>query len=81
MKAVVVYNEHGQIIAISKAVDLRQAGSKFARAGVIPGEAQHVLDVDLTGELASMHLRDIHQHYHVDRVTSKLVRREHDITE
>jgi len=81
MKATVVYDENGQIIAISKAVDLREAGSKFTEAGIIPGEGQHALEVELTEELASMRLRDIHQHYRLDRMTSKLVKRPHTVTQ
>ena len=39
MKATVVHDENGRIIAISKAVDLEEAGSKFTRAGIIPVQA------------------------------------------
>ncbi len=80
MKATVVYDEHDQIIAISKVADLKRAGSKFVKAGIMPGKGQRTLDVELTEELASMRLRDVHKHYHVNRVTSKLVKREHAIT-
>ncbi|MGD0934459.1 MAG: hypothetical protein ABR922_07780 [Streptosporangiaceae bacterium] len=81
MKAVVVHDERGQITAISKAVDLNQAGNKFVSMGVIPGEGQYALDVELTEELSGMRLSDIHQSYEVDRATSRLVKREHAITE
>jgi hypothetical protein len=81
MKAVVVHDERGQITAISKAVDLNQAGSKFVSMGLIPGEGQYALDVELTEELSGMRLPDIHQSYKVDRATSRLVKREHAITE
>jgi hypothetical protein len=49
--------------------------------GVIPGEGQYALDVELTEELSGMRLSDIHQSYEVDRATSRLVKREHAITE
>ena len=81
MKATVVYDENGEIIAISKAVDLREAGSKFTEAGIIPGEGQYALDVELRGELASMRLRDIHQNYSFDRAASKLVKRSYTVTQ
>jgi len=80
MKATVVYDEHGDIIAISKTLDLKRAGSKFVKAGMIPGKGQRTLDVELTEEIAKMHLGDIHMRYRVDSVTSKLVKREHAIT-
>jgi hypothetical protein len=81
MKATVVHDEDGQIIAISQVVDLERAGSKFVRAAIVPSGGQQALGVELNEELASMRLRDIHRHYKVDRATSKLVRREHAITE
>ena len=61
--------------------DLNQAGNKFVSMGVIPGEGQYALDVELTEELSGMRLSDIHQSYEVDRATSRLVKREHAITE
>jgi hypothetical protein len=80
MKATVVYDEGGEIIAISKEIDPREAGSGFTEVAIIPGEGQHAFDVELTGELAGMRLRDIHQRYRVDRVASKLVERQHTVT-
>jgi len=80
MKATVVHDEHDQIIAISKDVDLKQAGSKFVKAGIMPGKGQRVLHVELTAELEKMHLRDLHKHYQVDHSKSKLVKKENAIT-
>jgi hypothetical protein len=79
MKATVLHGENGQIIGIAKAVDLKQAGSKFESAAVIPGEGQYAVEVELTGELESMRLDDIHQFYHVDRMTSRLVKKAYAI--
>lgn len=81
MKATVVHDENGQIIAISKTVNLQQAGSKFTRAGIIPGQGQNALEVELTEELESMRPLDIHQNYRVDRAAARLVRAEHSVTE
>ena len=81
MKATVVHDENGRIIAITKAVDLQEAGSKFTRAGIIPGPGQYALDMELTGELERMRLLDIHRSHLVDRVASKLVRAEHSVSE
>ena len=81
MKATVAYDESAEIVAISKAVDLREAGSKFTEAGVLPRQGQYALEVELTGELASTRLRDIHLHYRVDHAASKLVMRRHAVTQ
>jgi hypothetical protein len=81
MKATVVYDENGEIIAISKAVDLREAGSKFTEVGIIPRKGQYALEVELTGELVHMPLPDVHQQYRLDRVTSKLVKRPYTVAQ
>jgi hypothetical protein len=76
MKATIICDEHDYIISIAKVVDLKQAGSKFAKAGIIPGNGQRAIHVELSAELEKMHLRDIHKHYRVDHATSKLVRKQ-----
>jgi hypothetical protein len=81
MKATVVHDETGEIIAIAKRVDLNEAGSKFTEAGIVPKQGEYALEVELTGELASTRLRDIHQHFRVDRAASKLVKRRNAVTE
>lgn len=76
MKATFVYQERdGLIVAISKHVDLKAAGSKFESVGIIPGEGQKLIDVELSGELAEMRLRDMHRHYYVEPETSKLIKK------
>jgi len=75
MKTTILHDEHGQIIAISKIVDLQKAGSKFVSVGMIPGPGQRMLEIDLNGELDSRSLRHLHKEYRVDVATSKLVRK------
>jgi hypothetical protein len=75
MKATIIYDEHDNIIAISKLVDLKAAGSKILAVGLIPGKGQRKLDVDLTGELASTRLVELHKHYRVNHATSTLVKK------
>jgi hypothetical protein len=74
MKATILHDEHGQIIAVSKIVDLKKSGSKFTKVGMIPGPGQRMLEIDL-GELESRPLNELHQEYRVDVATSKLVRK------
>jgi hypothetical protein len=75
MKVTVVHDDEGDIIAISEVVDLKQAKSQFAEAGIVPGKDQKTLDLELAAEFVQMPLRDIYRLYRVDRTTSKLVKR------
>ena len=50
MKVSVLHDEHGQIIAISKLEDIRAAGSKFSRVGMIPGKGQRIAEILLSEE-------------------------------
>lgn len=75
MKVTVLHDENGHIIAISKVLDLKHVGSKAVKEGIIPGQGQFTLDVELAEELTGMQLLDLHKHYRVDRVNSKLVKR------
>jgi hypothetical protein len=74
MKATILHDEHGLIIAISQMVDLEKSGSKFTKVGMIPGPGQQILEVDL-GELEGRPLLELHQEYRVDVITSKLVKK------
>jgi hypothetical protein len=76
MKTTIIFDERGQIVSISKDVNLKQVGSKFVKAGVAPGKGQRMVRVELSAEHQKMPLRDIHKHYHVDHATSKLVKKE-----
>ena len=75
MKANVLHDEHGRILAISKAVDLKQVGSKFTRFGMVPGPGQRMVEVELSREDESRPLRELHAHYRVDAAGARLVKR------
>jgi hypothetical protein len=76
MKSTIIYDEHGNIAAISKVLDPKTAGGNVTGGRVMPGKGQHMLEVDLTHELAGMPLLDIHKHYRVDHRKSKLVKKD-----
>lgn len=75
MKATFLHDQDGRILAISKPVDLKQAGSKFTRAGMVAGRGQRLLDLDLAEEHASKSLRELHEQFQIDLATSKLVKK------
>ena len=76
MKATFLHDEEGRIVAISKPVDLKQAGSKFTQAGMVAGRGQRLLDLDLAEEHASKSLRELHEQFQIDLATSKLVKKQ-----
>ena len=47
MKATILHDEHGEIIAISKIGNLKEAGSKFLKASMVPGAGQRALEIEL----------------------------------
>jgi hypothetical protein len=75
MKASVLHDEHGEIIAISKIADLQGAGSKFERAGMVPAAGQSLLEVELSSDDEQRPLRELHEHYRVDTSAKRLVKR------
>lgn len=75
MKASIVHDEHGGIISISKSQNLKEAGSKFTKVGMIPGKGQQIVEVELSGELEKTPLRDLHRTHRVDVANAKLVKR------
>ena len=75
MKAAVLHDEQGEIIAISKIGDLGASGSKFASAGIVPAPGQTLLDVELLAADADRPLRELHEQYRVDVAAKKLVKR------
>jgi hypothetical protein len=77
MKATIVHDEHGRIISVSKAVDLKKAGSKFIKVGMVPGPSQRVLEVELDREHEKLPLREYHAKYRVDVAGLKLVKKDH----
>jgi len=74
MKATILFDEHGKILGISKAVDLKRVGSKFTSHGVVPGTGQRVVEVSLSPEDQKRPLRELHEQYRVDVAALKLVK-------
>jgi hypothetical protein len=74
MKASVLHDEHGKIIAISKVGDLKLSGSKFTKVGMVPGPGQRVIETELSAEDSARSLTEFHDAYQVDIATSKLVK-------
>ena len=76
MKATILHDEHGRILAISKVGDLKKSGSKFDRVGMVPGAGQWKLDVELSADHEKRPLRELHTEFRVDVASSKLVKKE-----
>lgn len=76
MKINVVHDSRGEIVSIARIGDLAQAGSRFTRAGLLPGHEQSVAEVELSDEQAARPLREIHASHRVDPVTCRLVRKD-----
>ncbi|RKT14296.1 hypothetical protein B0G69_7545 [Paraburkholderia sp. RAU2J] len=74
MKAMILHDEHGKIISISKVGNLKEAGSKFLRVGMVPGPGQRVLEVELDAAQERLPIRDLHGGFHVDVAASRLVK-------
>jgi hypothetical protein len=51
MKVTILYDDHGQIISISKFGVRREAGSNVSESSVVPGLGQRILEIELNGEL------------------------------
>jgi hypothetical protein len=75
MKISVLHDEHGQIIAISQVEDIRAAGSKFSRAGMIPGKGQRISEILLNDEQEHKSLLELHNEHYVNAITSTLVKK------
>ena len=76
MKATVVHDDRGDIVAVAKISDLTQAGSKFTRAGLLATDGQRVVEIELSEEQAARPAREIHASYRVDPATSRLIRKD-----
>jgi hypothetical protein len=74
MKASILHDEHGKIIAISKIGDLKHAGSKFMKVGMVAGKGQRIVETELSAEDSARPLRELHEAYYVDVATSKLAK-------
>ncbi len=78
MKAIVTYDVDGKIVAIAKAVT--DLPSKDLKISPIPAQSQQSVEIELPSQLAEMPLRDNHNEYRLDPVTSQLVKRAPEIT-
>jgi hypothetical protein len=75
MKATIIHDAQGKILAISKVGDLKAAGSKFTEAGMFAKPGQHVLEVELLDGLENIPTLQLHNDYHVDVVASRLIKK------
>lgn len=73
MKASVLHDDKGRILAISKAADLKASGSKFTQAGMVAGKGQTLVEVELSAKDSQRPLRELHETYRVDPATKTLV--------
>lgn len=74
MKASVLHDGEGRILAISKMADLKASGSKFTQAGMVAGEGQSLVEVELSAEDSQRPLRELHETYRVDLAAKTLVK-------
>jgi hypothetical protein len=75
MRAEVLHDEQGEIIAISRVGDLPASGSKFTKVGMVPAEGQSLLEVELSAQDETRPLREMHEDYRVDTSAKKLVKK------
>jgi hypothetical protein len=75
MKTTILHDEHGMILSVSKVGDLAAAGSKFTRVGMVPGQGQRLIEVELSAEDEKRPLGALHATYRVDVAASKLVKK------
>ena len=75
MKASIVHDEHGEIVSISRIGNLKEAGSKFTKVGMVPGRGQRLVEIELSGEAEKAPAQELHRDYRVDVATAKLVKR------
>ena len=76
MKVSIVHDEHGRIISISKIGNLKKAGSKFVKVGMVPGPGQRLIEIELNGEQERKTLTELHRDFLVDPATSKLMKKD-----
>jgi hypothetical protein len=74
MKASVLHDGEGRILAIAKVPNLNAAGSKFTQAGIVPHEGQSLVEVDLSTEDSQRPLLELHETLRVDPTTKTLVK-------
>jgi hypothetical protein len=79
MRVHIVHDVEGNIHAISQLMattDLEQAGSKFIKAGPIPGPGQHLVEAELDDEVAGVSLKEILDGHRWDHEAASFVRRD-----
>ena len=75
MKATILYDEKGKIIAISENLEGDRLGVKRGRVGLIVPNKQHKsLVLDLSSHLKESTLLEIHNKHKVDIGKSRLIR-------
>lgn len=67
MKVLVVSDDQGRILSLSKSGDIGKQPSAIAEAGILPEPGQHVHYVDLPAGLEKKSLLDLHHELRVDR--------------
>ncbi len=77
MKTMILHDDRGHILSVSKVGDLKAAGSKFTSVGMVPGAGQHLIEVELSAEDERRALRDLHDAYRVERLSQRLVKKSH----
>jgi hypothetical protein len=76
MKATILHDEHGRILAISNIEDREEAGSRYGKVGMIPGAGQQIIEVELSRDDEARPLSELHEDYRVDLATSSLVEKD-----
>ncbi len=77
MKTMILHDERGHILSVSKVGDLKAAGSKFTSVGMVPGAGQHLIEVELSADDERRPLRELHDAYRVDTASKRLVKKSH----
>jgi hypothetical protein len=74
MKTAILHDEHGRILSVSKVGDLKAAGSKFTKVGMVPGANQKLVEIELSDDDEKLSLSELHARYRVDVASVKLVK-------
>jgi hypothetical protein len=76
MITAILHDEHGRILSVSKVGNLKAAGSKFTRVGIVPGPGQRLIEIELSKADEKRTLRELHTGYRVDVASGKLVKKD-----
>ncbi len=66
MKVIVVYDEKGRIISVTRHADASTQPSGIVKLGVIPGSGQHAHEIKLPPELEKEPLLNLHSEFRVE---------------